>query len=61
MKEKIKKIKFKFIAAWWLLTRESYYLMAFTDKGEKTKTIETYNVELQGMVNYIRHMHPGIK
>lgn len=61
MKEKIKKIKFKLVAAWWLLTRERYYLMAFTDKKEKTKTIETFNVELQSFVDYIKRMHPEIK
>lgn len=61
MKKKIKEIKYRLVAAWWLLTRESYYLVAFTNKGKGTKTIETCNVELQGVVDFIRDRHPEVK
>jgi hypothetical protein len=61
MKEKFKKIKYRLVAAWWLLTRESFYLLAFTNKGKGTKTIETCNVELQGVVDFIRSRHPEVK
>ena len=62
MNKKTNKLKFsnlknKAVALWWLLTREYYFLLAYNDKGDKTISLESYNVDIPSFIAYVQRRH----
>ncbi len=55
MKQKIRNIKNKLVAIWWLITRKDYYLLAYNGRG--SKSLESYNVIIPGFIEWLRKKH----
>ncbi len=55
MKQKIRNVKNKLVAIWWLITRKNYYLLAYN--GRTSKFLESYNVVIPEFVEWLRQRH----
>ena len=41
----------------WLLTHEYHYLLSYNDKGDKTISLESYNVDILPFIDYVQRRH----
>lgn len=60
MKTRLKEFKYRLTALWWFLTRRYYYMLYFNGKtGEvnDTRVLETYNINISDLVEYIKTHH----
>ena len=57
IKQKFRNLKIKAVALWWLLTRENYHLFAYNDKGDKTISLESYNVDILSFIDNVQRRH----
>ena len=57
IKLKFSNLKNKAVALWWLLTREYYFLLAYNEKGDKTISLESYNVDILSFIAYVQRRH----
>ena len=57
LKQKFRNLKIKAVALWWLLTRENYHLFAYNDKGDKTISLESYNVDILSFIDNVQRRH----
>lgn len=60
MKTRLREIKYRLTALWWLLTRRCYYLLSYNSKtGElnDVRVLETYNIDISDLVEYIKTHH----
>lgn len=57
IKQKFRNLKNKAIALWWLLTREYHFLLAYNDKGDKTISLESYNVDILSFIDHVQRRH----
>lgn len=56
IKQKLRNLKLKTIALWWLLTREYYFLLAY-NKGCKSQSLESYNVDILSFIDQVQRWH----
>lgn len=57
IKQKFRNLKNKAVALWWLLTREYHFLLAYNDKGDKTISLESYNVDILSFIDHVQRRH----
>lgn len=57
IKQKLRNLKNKAIALWWLLTREYHFLLSYNDKGDKTISLESYNVDILSFIDHVQRRH----
>lgn len=55
MKQKLLSIKYRLVALWWFLTRKNYYILSYN--GRKDKSLETYNVVIPELIEWVRKKH----
>ena len=55
MKQKLRNIKYKLAAIWWLITRKNYYLLAYNSRT--SKSLESYNVVLPEFITWVQNRH----
>ena len=55
MEQKLRNIKYKLAAIWWLITRKNYYLLAYNNRTGKS--LESYNVVLPEFVSWVQKKH----
>ena len=55
MKQKLRNIKYKLVAIWWLITRKNYYLLAYNSRT--SKSLESYNVVLPEFIYWVQNKH----
>ncbi len=55
MKQKIKNIKNKLAAIWWLITRKNYYLLAYNSRT--SPFLESGNVDIPEFIEWLRQRH----
>lgn len=55
MRKRLKNLEYRLTAAWWLLTRKSYYLLAY--RGRTSESLESYNVVLPEFVEWLKDKH----
>lgn len=56
IKQKLRNLKIKATALWWFLTRKNYYLLTY-NKGCKSHTLETYNVDIVSFIDQVQRWH----
>lgn len=57
IKQKFRNLKNKAVALWWLLTREYHFLLSYNDKGDKTISLMSYNVDILSFIDYVQRRH----
>lgn len=55
MKQKIRNIKNKLVAIWWLITRKNYYLLSYN--GRTSPSLESGNVDIPEFIEWLRQRH----
>lgn len=55
MKERLKNLKYRLVATWWLLTRKNFYLFAY--QSRTSESLESYNVVLPEFVEWLKDRH----
>ena len=55
MKNKIRNIKYKLAAIWWLITRKNYYLLAYNSR--EGRSLESFNVVLPEFITWVQKKH----
>lgn len=57
IKQKFRNFKNKAVALWWFLTRKNYYLLTYNDRGEKTRSLESFNIDLLSFIDFVQSKH----
>lgn len=56
IKQKLRNLKLKATALWWFLTRKNYYLLTY-NKGCKSRSLESYNIDILSFVDQVQRWH----
>lgn len=56
IKQKLRNLKLKATALWWLLTRKNYYLLTY-NKGCKSRSLESYNIDILSFIDQVQRWH----
>ena len=57
IKQKLRNLKLKTIALWWLLTRKHFFLFAYNTKKGKQISCSFYNVDILSFIDQIQRWH----
>lgn len=55
MRQRLRNIKHKITAAYWLLTHRNHYLLSFNEIGGRS--LESYNVKMKGFIYCVQKRH----